>query len=176
MRIVFCLLVLISCAVNATDGIPAMYRMVAAESQVPAKLFYALILNESKSQTSSGNTVRPWPWTINHRGTPHYFQSRQDAYEFAVSLVDMGDNSFDVGLGQMNWRWHSQRFNSLWEALDPYTNLSSSAAFLREQYERPQCGSWEKAVGCYHRPGQREIDLRISQKYTKRVISIWKTI
>lgn len=155
-----------------------MYRLVAEENQVPAKLFYSVILNESRSLTSSGerSKVLPWPWTINHRGEPHFFPTREKAYLFARSLVDRGDKQFDVGLGQMNWRWHEERFRDLWEAFDPYTNLNAAARHLREQFERPECNSWELAVGCYHRPGQRIQDKEFAKNYTQRVISLWAKI
>ena len=152
-----------------------MYQLVAEENRVPSKLFYALILNESRSLTASNNVKKtlPWPWTINYKGISHFFESREKAFIFAKSLIAKNDKSFDVGLGQMNWRWHEDRFNSLWDAFDPYKNLSASAAYFREQYDRPECNRWELAVGCYHRPGQRYKDKQIAQNYTKRVIKLW---
>lgn len=159
-------------------AIPPMYQLVAEEQRVPAKLLYAMVLNESRSLVGQEDRrkVLPWPWTVNHRGNPHYFSSRQDAYEYIASLIDMGDNHFDVGLGQASWYWQSDRFTSAWEALDPYTNLTVTAKILREQYDRPECNRWELAIGCYHRPGQRGKDKRIAREYMNRVISLWVTI
>lgn len=168
-------LVFLPSLVIAEAKIPLMYQLVAEEKRVPSKLFYALILNESRSLTSSNNVKKtlPWPWTINHRGKAHFFSSREKAFSYAKSLIAKNDKSFDVGLGQMNWRWHEGRFDNLWDAFDPYKNLSASAAHFREQYDRPQCNKWELAVGCYHRPGQRYKDKQIAQNYTKRVIKLW---
>lgn len=167
-----------SIASAGKTNIPAMYFMVAEENSVPTKLFFAMILRESSSLTTRNDKVEklPWPWTVNHRGTPHYFPSRESAYIFAKSLVDSGQTSFDVGLGQINWKWHSNRFTDLWAAFDPYINLNAAAQFFREQYERPECNKWELAVGCYHRPAQRELDKKIAKNYTKRVISLWVNI
>lgn len=158
--------------------IPKMYQLVAEEKRVPTKLFFALILNESRSLTSHNNVKKslPWPWTINHKGKPYFFKSREKAYLFAKALIAQNDKSFDVGLGQMNWRWHEDRFDGLWDAFDPYINLSASADHFREQYDRPECNKWELAVGCYHRPSQRYKDKKIAQNYTKRVIKLWKKI
>jgi len=178
MRIlIFAMLYLPSLVMSEVE-VPQMYQLVAGEERVPAKLFYALILNESRSRTTSNSVSQslPWPWTINHRGKPHFFSSRAQAVKYAISLLANKDNSFDVGLGQMNWRWHKDRFLSLWDAFDPYKNLSASARFLREQYDRPECNKWELAIGCYHRPGQRYKDKKIAQNYTKRVIRLWKKI
>lgn len=167
-----------SCSFANQNNVPSMYQLVAEENRIPAKLFYALILNESRSLTSSAEQkkILPWPWTVNHRGQPHFFPSREQAYLFAKALVDRGEKQFDVGLGQLNWRWQEQRFDDLWEAFDPYTNLMAAAQHFREQYDRPECNSWELAVGCYHRPGQREQDKNIARNYTQRVISLWVKI
>lgn len=180
MRILLTILIGISSSLSLADQIqiPPMYQLVAEENRVPAKLFYALILNESRSLTSNAKQqkVLPWPWTVNHRGQPHFFPSREKAFLFVKSLVDKGDKQFDVGLGQLNWRWQEGRFKDLWASFDPYTNLSAAAKHFREQYERPECNTWELAVGCYHRPGQRNEDKVRAKKYTKRVISLWAKI
>lgn len=160
------------------SDIPPMYKLVAGEKGVPAKLFYALILNESRSPVSNGGAVKvlPWPWTVNYQGKSHYFPDRNSAFQFTKSLVDRGFTNFDVGLGQINWYWHKERFVGLWEAFNPYTNLSVAAKHFKEQYQRDECNTWELAVGCYHRPGQREVDKRIAKNYSTKVISIWKRI
>lgn len=180
MRILLFFLLGLSSTLSLADQgkIPLMYHLVAEEHRVPAKLFYALVLNESRSLTSSTEQrkVLPWPWTVNHRGQPHFFPSREKAYLFAKSLLDKGDRQFDVGLGQLNWRWQEERFKGLWEAFDPYTNLSAAAQHFREQYDRPECNSWELAVGCYHRPGQRNQDKERARNYTQKVISLWAKI
>lgn len=173
---VFALLIWFPGFAAASPNIPAMYVQVAQEQKVPAKLFFAVILNESRSRTGQINRTLPWPWTINHRGTPHFFETREGAYRFANSLVEAGDHSFDVGLGQMNWRWHKDRFRDLWKAFDPYTNLTAAARHFREQYDRPECGTWELAVGCYHRPAQRPKDKKIASNYRLRVMRLWAKI
>lgn len=151
---------------------PPLVVQVAEEQGVPSDLFYAIVLAESRSLTQQGS--KPWPWTMNVGGHPHFFQTREDAYSFAYSLVNQGTTNFDVGIAQVNWRWHQAKFNyDLWSALDPYTNLTVAAQHFREQYERPVCAEWNKAVGCYHRPARGENDLKIAAEYTSRVLDIW---
>lgn len=156
--------------------IPPMYQLVSQEQKVPAKLFFAIVLNESRTRTEHATRTLPWPWTINHRGKAHFFKTREAAFRFADNLVKAGDYHFDVGLGQMNWRWHRKRFRSLWDAFDPYLNLTAAAQHLREQFERPECSSWELAIGCYHRPAQRPRDKQIANAYRERVIRLWANI
>ena len=98
-------------------------------------------MNESRTHVSNGRLL-PWPWTLNHNGKAHFFAKKSDAYRYAQSLLDSGTENFDVGLGQMNWRWQSHRFHDLWDALDPYANLSAAARHFREQFDRPECNSW----------------------------------
>ena len=170
------LLILISPSVFAMRSeIPPMYYVIAEEHRIPAKLFYALILNESKSRVSN-NKVLPWPWTINHRGKPYYFQTKVDAYRFIKTLIEQGDRQFDVGLGQLNWRWHENSFSGAWDALDPYINLTAAAKYLRKQFDRQECHEWVLAIGCYHRPSQKKRDKQIARNYAKKVIRIWKKL
>lgn len=162
--------------VNADTQIPSLYIRVAQINKVPPKLFFALILTESRSVSGTKGNALPWPWVINHRGTPHFFQTREEAYNYATKIDEGGDKQFDVGLGQLNWRWHQHRFLNLWDAFDPEANLTAAAKFLREQYERKECDRWELAIGCYHRPSQSEKNKYKANQYTHRVISIWKTL
>ena len=153
--------------------VPAMIAQVAKESRVPVGLFYAIVLAESRSPTQQG--PKTWPWTINRKGIPHYFQTREQAYHYATKLVEQGTNNFDIGIAQMNWKWHQGTFDrDLWLALDPYTNLRAGAEHFRHQYDRPACGDWARAVGCYHRPARGKNDRRIAKKYTERVLKIWR--
>lgn len=162
----------------ADSGIPELYRVYSEEARVPARLFYALILNESRSSVNgpSGTDILPWPWTINHGGEPHYFSSREEAYLFGQALISEGKMNFDVGLGQLNWYWQRARFSDLWEAFDPHRNLQEAAKILREQYDRPECNTWALAIGCYHRPGQRDIDKRYASIYREKVLELWQKI
>lgn len=160
------------------ESVPEMYKLVASEQRIPAKLFYAIILNESRSVSKQQNRQRvlPWPWTINHRGESHFFQTKREAYDFVSTLIARSDFRFDIGLGQLNWYWHKDKFKNHWEALDPYVNLSAAAKYLREQFEKPECNTWEKAIGCYHRSGQKIEDKQIAKNYATRVIKLWKEI
>lgn len=153
-------------------SVPPMIERVATEQGVPSQIFYAIVLAESRSPTQQGS--RAWPWTINLQGHPHFFATREEAYSFASTLVEQGTKNFDVGIAQVNWYWHGERFDyNLWSAFDPYTNLTAAAQHLREQYARPECNTWELAVGCYHRPARGKSDLVIASAYADRVFKIW---
>ena len=90
----------------------------------------------------------PWPWTLNIEGKSYYFKSKEQAYEALKKAVNAGRISIDIGICQVNWLYHSKRFQSLWDALDPAKNIAVSDAILTELYERYR--NWAKAIACYH--------------------------
>lgn len=142
----FTLLLLLAFDLPAAD-IPWGYEKVSNEYGVPAAILYSVALQESEGP----GLGLPWPWTANVKGKGYYFDTREDLYRFLQSLLSRGHKSFDIGPGQINWYWNGERFASLWEATDPYTNLRTSASILREHYS--DTGSWAEAVGRYHSPG-----------------------
>lgn len=149
--------------------IPPEFFKVSGEKNVPADLLFAITLAESKLKTNKGR-VLPWPWTVNHRGTPLRFSTRKEMYDYCQGLVNKGDRLFDVGFAQVNWRWHSERFESLWDATEPLTNLRGAASYLRERYD--VTGNWWVAVGEYHNPG----DINLARNYSNTVRKIWHGI
>ena len=154
---------------------PSIFHKVAVAEQVPASILYAIVLAES--QTQRNGQSGPWPWTINHAGKPYYFDSMVDAVIYARKLINNDDQNFDVGLGQLHWKYHSRSFDSLADAFSPFHNLTQSAKFLRLQFRRQQCHGWYGAIGCYHRPNQNKDHHRYRAKqYTQRVMAIWETL
>ncbi len=149
-------------------NVPPAYRSVAAEYSVPPALLYSVALTESGNRYHGSRL--PWPWTVNHGGKGIYFDTRQEAYDYLSQILKEGQSNFDVGLMQVNWRWNKQVFPSLWEALDPHTNLRGGASILRENYLR--LGTFEAAVGAYHSPG----DSTRANAYRERVRDSLTTI
>ncbi|MBU6486203.1 MAG: transglycosylase SLT domain-containing protein [Burkholderiales bacterium] len=117
---------------------------------VDPKVLASIALNES------GLRGRAWPWTLNVAGRGYFFRSREDAYRAIESLLSGGRDDFDVGLMQVNWRYHHQRFSSPWDALAPATNIRVAEDILNENYSKTH--SVAKAIAYYHSanpaPGQ----------------------
>jgi len=136
---------------DAADAVPAAYHLIAAEYSLPPMLLYSVALTESGIRKNNTRKT-PWPWAVNHAGKGIFFETRQEAYDYLSQVLRDGQKNFDVGLMQVNWYWNHHVFDSsLWNALDPYTNLRGGASIIRAQYHR--LGSFEKAVGAYHSPG-----------------------
>jgi len=151
--------------VQAQD-IPQGYQRIAKNYQVPVKLFYALLIQESGFTTKYG--FKPWPWTLNIAGKSKRYQTRKAAYQALIQAINRGIKSVDIGLGQVNWLYHKKQLGSLWQALDPYHNLKVSAQILRYEYERSG-QHWWIAVGRYHSPGQKIKQLARAKDYERRV-------
>lgn len=118
----------------------------ARQSQAPLEVLQAISRVESGRALNGEST--PWPWTVNYSGKGYWFETEAEAYDFAQSLLDRGENNFDVGCFQINQRWHGSKFSSLKEALSPQANAQVASDYLQELFlER---GSWGDAVAAYH--------------------------
>jgi len=152
------------------QSIPAGYQRVAIEYDLPPALLYAVALTESGQSALSEGRFRPWPWALNINGVGHYFTSRQEALQALQVALANANSSVDIGLMQVNWRYHHAALGSAREALDPYHNLRVAAAILRDCLnEHP---NWMQTAGCYHAPN----DSTRAQAYASRVQQHWAQI
>lgn len=111
-------------------------------TSVDPKVLAGIALNESAYRG------RAWPWTLNVAGEGFFFRSREDAYGAMRRLIAAGRCDFDVGLMQVNWCYHRQRFASPWDALAPATNVHVAEDILNENYRHTH--SVAKAIAYYH--------------------------
>lgn len=158
----------LSAMTDADDTVPSAYRLVAAEYEIPLQLFYAVALAESGKTIASMNRRRPWPWTLNIAGQGVYFRTRMQAWRALDQALRAGQDSVDIGLMQINWRFHRQRLGNSWLALEPHHNLTVGAEILRDCYKRRR--DWWASVGCYHAPS----DSHRARQYRNRVAAQWR--
>ena len=155
---------------HAEDAIPSAYRLVATEYGVPVALFYAVALTESGQSIESKSRRRPWPWTLNIAGEAHYFKTRWQAWLALELSLRSGQESVDIGLMQVNWRFHEERLGTSWLALEPHHNLAVGAEILRNCYAKRR--DWWASVGCYHAPS----DSDRARRYQARVATHWRDL
>ena len=158
-----------SISATALDDLPIAYVVVAKAIDVPADILYAVALAES-GRSYNGQFL-PWPWTLNIEGQSFYCESQREAVDIASEAIHR-NRLVDLGVTQVNWHWHQQRFNRVDDALVPMLNLKAGAAILREQFE--VSGDWWMAVGRYHDPGQDNESLESAEQYRQRVKRIWR--
>jgi hypothetical protein len=152
------------------ESVPVGYRTIAAERGIPYTVLYAIALTESGKQVRAINVYRPWPWTLNIAGRGYFFDSRLAAWQALTVSLQAGQLSVDIGLMQVNWRYHQKRLGTPWQALDPYFNLRVGAGILQECYTTRQ--DWWASVGCYHSPA----DAQRAEQYRRRVVSRWQRL
>lgn len=141
-KLVF-LLAFIGCPVSA--DVPRAYIEYAEQSDIPPIILYSIALCESGK--SIQGEYRPWPWTINVDGEGQYFEEADSAITSASDAINKGA-SVDIGLMQINWKYHGHRFSSIAHAIDPYINLATGAQIIREYTD--QTGSLWNGIGRYH--------------------------
>mgnify|MGYP001557121719 FL=1 len=92
--------------------------------------------------------TKPWPWTLNVGGAPHYYPTKDAALTALTSFRAQSDVNIDVGCMQISLRHHPNAFPDLATALDPVANVDYGALFLAALKDKS--GDWMQAVGDYH--------------------------
>ncbi len=82
---------------------------------------------------------------MNVAGRGYFFDSRLAAWQALTAWLEQGEASIDIGLMQVNWRYHEERLGTPWQALDPYHNLRVGAGILQACYSQRQ--DWWGASG-----------------------------
>lgn len=80
-------------------------------------------------------------------GISKKFNTKEKAVSFVQQMKDLGLENIDVGVMQVNLKYHGQAFASLDEAFDPYTNIDYAVSYLMKHR---QTRDWWASVGRYH--------------------------
>ncbi len=158
------LLLLMSKSALAFDLEWTTWANVARNEGVDPLILYAVALTESGRPAEQGQ-IRPWPWALNVDGDPIFAASREEA---AMLLAVHRDKSVDVGLLQVNTRWHGHRVDRLEALLDPVINLTVGAAILKEALASTP-GDLTAGIGRYHstRPER-------AKAYARTVLALYR--
>ena len=152
---------------TALASIPPAYVEAAQAYAVPPEILFAVALAESELLLTS-NRVMPWPWTLNVEGEGERYRNRLETWEAINRHLAEGRRSIDIGLMQVNWRWHQERLQDPWTALDPQFNLRAGASILHELYQED--GDWVTAIGRYHAPADTPAARQRAATYRARVL------
>lgn len=154
--------------VLALDLEGTVYEKVGREFDVDPVLLYSVALVESAVVSDDGAKVSPYPWTL--RSTrPYYAKSRKEAEKELRKVLARGEN-VDVGLMQINTKWHGHRVESVSDLLDPETNLRVGASILAERLRATPADAL-LAIGRYHSYTPER-----SEWYARHVIRIWSCL
>ncbi|MCG9576643.1 transglycosylase SLT domain-containing protein [Vibrio tubiashii] len=131
-------------AASRSVRVPNSYVEAAKKHGIPPIHMYALAVKESNEPKRG----KPNPFAMNFKGKSYYFESQQELFLNAQYLVENSQTIFDLGPVQVNWHWHSESFEDLWDATNPFKSLDVGAAYFRKQFEKT--GDWFEAAGRYH--------------------------
>ncbi|BBP46319.1 hypothetical protein THMIRHAS_16920 [Thiosulfatimonas sediminis] len=92
---------------------------------------------------------KPWPWTVNFNGQGMWFESKIEAMEAVDQAFKRGMRNIDIGVMQINMKYHGHRFKTLNEAFDPATNIQVAADILKQFSE----DDIRLQIAKYHCPG-----------------------
>jgi soluble lytic murein transglycosylase-like protein len=126
------------------------------EYNIPTGLLQAIVTVESRMK----------PYAINIQGVPYFAKSIDEAKKVVQQNIDRGITNIDVGLAQVNLRWHGKNFIDLTKMIEPESNLTYAANLLNELHSRHRC--WHKAVRIYH--SKNPI---YHKKYSRQVTMVW---
>lgn len=147
-------LAILSCALNTASAVGStvseirgsVFEIAGNEYNVDPVLLYSVALVESAVDGKKG-FIKPSPWTL-RTSVPYYGKSREETEKELLRLLKKR-RSIDVGMMQINTRWHSHRVNRITDLLDPLTNVRVAAQILSENISRyPKDAAL--AVGRYH--------------------------
>jgi hypothetical protein len=127
-------------------------------------LLYAIALVES-SRIDEG-LASPWPWALNKAGKPLYPKTFDEALGHLTKSIDRGESNIDVGLMQVNYRWHFERAGSLTSLMDPVKNVDLGAQILSEAIASVP-GNLTLGVGRYHAWQDRAEALQYGERVLK---------
>lgn len=168
-RLIFLLGIGLPLLSHALDLQNSIFDRVGQEKGLDPYILYAVALAESAYSPINDGTVAPYPYTLRTRTTPFYGRDLKDTQKKLVEILK-NTNSVDVGMMQINVRWHAHRVKNPLDLLDVETNLQVAADILNERLRANQ-NNWEKSLAQYH-----SFDSDRGQKYAKSVLAIYSRL
>ena len=163
------LLALASMCAGAIDLSGTLFEKVGRTEKIDPQLLYAVALAESAYSERSDGTVAPYPWVLRTPKAPYYEPTKEAAVKRLDALLKKGI-SVDVGLMQINVKWHGRRVARPEDLLDPETNIRTAARILNEEFRRTP-DDLIGALGRYH-----SRDFSRSRSYGLTVWNIYKNL
>ena len=93
------------------------------------------------------DTTTSWPVQLRGGLFARRFDNKTDAVFFTRRLIDAGQTNVDIGLMQVNWKYHGEHFDNVATAFDSYQNLRYAVSYLLEHQKDLD---WWGRVGRYH--------------------------
>lgn len=160
-----CLLIFIlgNTRAYATDNIcPNAYLLkkyigyVERKNRIPRGLLNAIVAVESGFN----------PHAVNITGKSFVANNKLEAVKTIKDALNQGISNIDIGIAQINYRWHKDNFKNVEEMLSPTTNIEYAAKLLSSLFKR--YGTWEDAIRYYH-----SANSDYHRQYSRKVVTAW---
>jgi soluble lytic murein transglycosylase-like protein len=106
------------------------------------------------------------PLVLNIQGITYEPKSIEEATSKLKSLIEKGITNIDIGIMQINYYFHQDKFKDISSMLDVGQNIEYAAKFLRLLYQTH--GSWSEALRRYH-----SSDRNVHNIYAKKILREW---
>lgn len=164
---------LIGSSAQAFDLSNTLFETYGERVGLDPKLIYSVALAES-ARANEPKLLSPHPWTL-RADTAFYGKTKEEAAAQLNHLLKK-TKSIDVGLMQVNVRWHGDKVAKPEDLLDPTTNMSVGANYLADMI-RSTPHDLELAIGKYHvGPTITNENIDRAKNYGQRVLAIYKNI
>ncbi|NDA90183.1 MAG: lytic transglycosylase domain-containing protein [Alphaproteobacteria bacterium] len=157
------LLILWNTGAHATDNtssngywIKKYIAAVEQRNEIPRGLLSAIVGVESGFN----------PTAINIEGKTVTINDKSEAIKTIKNALNQGVTNIDVGIAQINYRWHKDNFKNIEEMLNPATNIEYAAKLLSSLFK--QHGTWHKAIRHYHSANPNH-----HKQYSRKVVIAW---
>ena len=141
----------LACSCALAEGFTlegTIFEKAGREFNVDPYLLYSISIVESAVDAPGRKGhLQPSPWTL-RTDRPFYAASRAEA-EIELDRLLRKGRSVDVGLMQINTKWHRRRVANVFDLIDPLTNVRVAASILNELIRRYPKDS-VLAIGNYH--------------------------
>jgi len=129
---------------------------VEQKNRIPSGLLSAIALVESDFN----------PYAINIAGKTVILSNQEEAAKTIRTALNQGITNIDIGIAQINYRWHGDNFRNIEEMINPVTNIEYAAKLLSSLFK--QHGTWHKAIRHYHSATPYH-----HRKYSRKVVIAW---
>lgn len=144
-------------AYSATkDEILELISRAEQENNIPRGLLLAVSKIESNLQ----------PFALNIKGQTILSKDENHALQNIRQALNAGITNIDIGIMQLNYKWHHHNFTSLEDMLKLETNIKYAAELLVKL--KQAYGDWHTAVRHYH-----SLEPKYHKKYSRKIVLCW---
>jgi soluble lytic murein transglycosylase-like protein len=144
--------------INSSNGywIKKYITSVEQRNRIPRGLLSAIVGVESGFN----------PTAINIEGKTVTINDKSEAIKTIKNALNQGVTNIDVGIAQINYRWHKDNFKNIEEMINPTANIEYAAKLLSSLFK--QHGTWHKAIRHYHSANPDHY-----RQYSRKVVIAW---